>query len=287
MIVRSRRVPGAVAAALGFMLTACSSGGSATVHRTIGPTSGVPTTSVLTIRVEAGHFVGMPAVLRPGVRTVSFDNTTSGPHMAALGRLAPGHTGKDLAGYLGSPAGMQGPPPWLQLLGGVDDLDAGHHASWTGALMSGSYVLISLTPDRTGRPEVLDGLVTPFTVANGPAQNAPIPTAGATVTLQAGGRLSASALPTGTTAVRVVNQDSAPRLVDVTVICPGKSYDDVMHEAASGQGVPPSLIRLGGSTVPAGGSIVLGIEAATSGSTYVVFDPQHVQQGAIVHETAG
>jgi hypothetical protein len=51
--------------------------------------------------------------------------------------------------------------------------------------------------------------------------------------------------------------------------------------------VPPSLVRLGGSTVLPGAGIVLGIEPAKAGTTYVLFDPEHVQQGAFVHETVG
>ena len=51
--------------------------------------------------------------------------------------------------------------------------------------------------------------------------------------------------------------------------------------------MPPSLIRLGGTTVPAHGSVVAAIEPAQAGATFVVFDIEHVGEGAIVHVTAG
>jgi hypothetical protein len=219
--------------------------------------------------------------------TMSFTNATSAVHMAALARLAAGHTAADIVPFLASPAGQQGPPAWLSLVGGVDELDPGHHGSWTGALAAGSYALVSFSSDRQGRPEVADGMLAPFTVEGSPAADAVAPHSGGTVTLGTAGTLTMTAVAPGATALKLVNADGTPRTVEITAIRPGRTYDDVVREAAQDHGVPPSLVRLGGTSVPAHGTAVAGIEAAARGTTYVVFDLDHVAQGAIAHETVG
>jgi len=113
------------------------------------------------------------------------------------------------------------------------------------------------------------------------------PRAGATVTLGPDAALDLSAVPAGATAIALVNDDDAARTVDVTSVKPGRTYDDVAAEAQQGTGVPPSLTRLGGTVVPPHGRVVVGIEAAAAGTTYVVFDLDHVGEGAIDHETVG
>ncbi|HEV7211970.1 MAG TPA: hypothetical protein VGN47_09705 [Blastococcus sp.] len=274
--------PGAALAALTLAagLTGCgAAAGSEAAHSS-------PVPAPLGIGVDGTRFTGLPATVPPGTRTLTFANTTAAVHMAAIARLADGHTAADIVPFLASPAGQQGPPAWLTLVGGVDEIDPGHRGSWTGALTSGHYALVSFSPDAQGRPEVADGMLAPFTVQGATADATP-PAPGATVTLAPGAKLTMTAIPAGTTALRLVNDDGTPRTVDITAIRPGRTFDDVVHEAQQGHGVPASLIRLGGTGVPAHGSAVAGMEAATAGTTYVVFDIDHVGEGAIAHETAG
>src|SRR5205823_7731945 len=130
-------------------------------------------------------------------------------HMAAVARLAAGHSAAELPAFLASPEGQQGPPPWLTLVGGVDELEPGHTASWTGTLVAGSYAVVSLSPDATGRPDVADGLLTPFT-ARGTTTHAAAPATQATASLGAGGTLAMTAIPRGATAILLRNEDSVP-----------------------------------------------------------------------------
>jgi hypothetical protein len=268
-------------------LTGCgSSSGSASAAP---PAAGKPSApaAVIAVGVQGTAFTGVPPTVRPGTATVSFTNATSAVHMAALARLAAGHAAADIVPFLASPAGRQGPPAWLSLVGGVDELDPGHSGSWTGVLAPGRYALVSFSSDRAGRPEVADGMLAPFTVEGSPGPDAVAPPSGGTVTLGAGGKLTMTAVAPGATGLRLVNADGAARTVDITLIKPGRTFEDVVREAGEGHGVPPSLIRLGGTSVPAHGSVVAGIEAAARGTTYVVFDLDHVAQGAIAHETVG
>ena len=276
---RTRTLVPAAFLVLAGALTACA-----------GASQASPTTSAavrqpaLRVGIEGSSFTGVPRTIHPGTVTLTFANSGDAVHMAAIGRLTGGHSASEITAFLGSPQGQQGPPPWLQLVGGVDEIDPGHRGSWTGRLDAGSYVLLSFSPDAQGVPEVADGLLAPFT-ASGATVRAIPPKAGATVTLGSGTSLTMSALPAGATAIRLVNDGGTARTVDITAIRPGRTYDDVMREAQQGNGVPPSLIRLGGTAVPPHGSVVAGIEAATSGTTYVVFDIDRVGEGAITSQT--
>lgn len=263
-------------------LTAC--GGTASgAASSSSPPATQPTVEV---GVAGSSFTGVPDSVHPGDLTLAFDNSGTTLHMAAIGALAGGHTAADLTAFLSSPDGQSGPPPWLTLVGGVDELDPGHTGSWSGNLAAGSYVLLSFVPDAQGVPELADGFLAPFT-ASGDEVHADAPDAGATVTLGPDAALDLSAVPAGTTAITLVNDDAQPRTVDVTSVKPGRTYDDVVAEAQQGNGVPPSLERLGGTVVPPHGRVVVGIEAAAAGTTYVVFDLDHVGEGAIDHETVG
>lgn len=280
---RSALVPVA-ALVLAGSLAGC--GGRGAADDTTGPSSG-PAPAAFDVGVSGTSFTGVPSTIHPGAVTMTFANGTAATHMAAIGHLATGHSAVEIPAFLASPEGQQGLPPWLDLVGGVDELDGGHRGSWTGHLAAGSYVLVSFSPDSWGIPEVADGMLAPFTVGGSPRTAAPAPRTGATVTLASGATLTMTSLPTGTTALALVNDDTTVRTVDITTIRPGRTFDDVVREAQQGRGVPPSLIRLGGSSVPAHGSVVAGIEPAQAGVTYVVFDIDHVGEGAIAHETAG
>ena len=261
-------------------LTAC--GGSAS--DAASPTAD-PSQPALDVAVDGTSFTGVPDSVHPGSLTLTFANTGTTLHMAAIGLLADGHTAADIPAFLSSPEGAAGPPPWLTLVGGVDELDPGHTGGWSGTLEPGSYVLLSFTPDAQGRPEVADGFLAPFTAA-GTEVRAGAPRAGAAVALGPDAALDLSAVPAGTIAIALTNDDDQPRSVDVTAVKPGRTYDDVLAEAQQGGGVPPSLTRLGGTAVPPHGRVVVGIEPAAAGTTYVVFDLDHVGEGAIDHETA-
>ena len=278
---RSATAPVA-ALVLACALSGCGGQGSAATSASTptGPT-------VVHVAVQGSRFTGVPPSISAGTVAMTFDNATSATHMAAIGRLAGAHSAAEIGPFLQSTNGQQGLPPWLDLVGGVDDLDGGHAAGWTGDLAAGHYVLLSLSPDAQGVPDVAGGMLAPFDVRGAARSSAGQPKPHATVTRGSGASLTTTAIPAGTTAVALVNDDATAHTIDITAIRPGRTYDDVVREAQEGQGVPPSLIRLGGTTVPAHGSVVAAIEPAQAGATFVVFDIEHVGEGAIVHVTAG
>ena len=271
------------ALALACALTGCGGQGSAATP----PAAPSAAPAAFDVGVSGTSFTGVPSSISPGTVTMTFDNPTSATHMAAIGRLAESHSADEIVPFLTSTQGQQGLPPWLDLVGGVDDLDGGHRGSWTGDLAAGHYALLSLSPDVQGVPDVAGGMLAPFDVKGATSTSAKKPDAGATVTHGTGASLTMTAIPAGTTALRLVDDDATAHTVDITAIRPGRTFDDVVQEAQQGNGVPPSLIRLGGTVVPAHGSVTAGIEAAQAGVTYVVFDIEHVGEGAIAHVTAG
>lgn len=277
------RVSASLAVAAALVVAAGCSSTSPPQHDGSRMPAVVP--SSLAVRIDGSRFVGVPARVRPGAVSLHFYNGTAATHMAGIAHLIGGHTAAEVRAYLSTPAAERGLPSWLRLVGGVDDLGPGHSGSWVGRLARGSYLLVSLSPDATGKPDALDGLMTAFDVPPGRDSAAPSgQPVDATVTLGVGGTLRMSRLAAGATTVRLVNDDTAARAVDVTSIRPGKTFEDVMREARRGGGVPKDLVPLGGSVVPAHGSVVIGIEATRPGIGYVVFDIDHVAQDAMVHQ---
>lgn len=259
------------AALAAAVLAGCSSGG--------GKSDRAPRpANALTVSVHGSAFAGVPSHIRPGMVTLRFDNSGPGTHMAAIGELA-GHRVPDLLASLRAHHRL---PAWFRLVGGVDELAAGHRGSWTGRLPGGSYVLISLSAPAGGPPDAMRGMVAPFAVAGAPVRTG-LPRPTATIALGGGGSLRLARLPRGTTNIEVVNDDTVTRTVDVTRIRPGQTYAAVLAQARTATGVPAALLQLGGTGVPPHGRVVIGIEAAPVGAEYVVFDIDHVQDGAIAH----
>jgi len=124
---RSAIVP-AAALALACALPGCGGQGSAAT---------LPTApAAVHVGVQGSHFTGVPSRVRSGTVTMTFDNSTPATHMAAIGRLADGHSAGEIAPFLSATQGQQGLPPWLDLVGGVDDLDGGHHAGFIAFLLT-------------------------------------------------------------------------------------------------------------------------------------------------------
>lgn len=266
--------------AVAFTLAACNA------DHTAGRSAGTLPSS-MSVHVSDAGFVGVPDRLRPGLVDLSFDNDGTATHMAAIAQLSGDRDAGDLAAFMATPAARRGMPAWMRLVGGVDEIDPGHRGGWAGRLDPGSYLLLSMTSDTQGRPELMDGFIAPFDVADGRPGTAGARHATATIALGSGGTLTMSSLPAGTALIDVVNQDGTARTVDVTRIKPGRTFAQVMAEAQHGNGVPSSLIRLGGTGVAAHDQAQIGIEPAHPGDQYVVFDIDHVQQGAIAHLTVG
>ena len=97
-----------------------------------------------------------------GSGTLRVVNDSAGAAEAALFGLAPGATPDDVLAFLGGEA--QGPPPFT-IAGGVTSLAPGVEASTTVELPAGEYLVLSFTPDATGVPGFVRGLMATFTVA--------------------------------------------------------------------------------------------------------------------------
>ena len=97
-----------------------------------------------------------------GSGTLRVVNDSAGDAEAALFGLAPGATPDDVLAFLGGEA--QGPPPFT-IAGGVTSLAPGVEASTTVELPAGEYLVLSFTPDATGVPGFVRGLMATFTVA--------------------------------------------------------------------------------------------------------------------------
>lgn len=129
-----------------------------------GPTSApaaAPAVSGTITIAKSGYQV--PAGVGSG--SYRFVNELDQPAEAALVRLRPGATAKDVMAFLGGQA-PPGPPPFSSA-GGITTLAPRASAVTTLDLPKGSYALLSFAPDLAGggRPQFLSGLLTELTVS--------------------------------------------------------------------------------------------------------------------------
>ncbi len=114
-----------------------------------------------TITISKGGFQ-VPAGLSSG--SYRMQNDFDQPAEAALVKLRPGATAKDVLAFLGGQA-PPGPPPFTPA-GGVTTLAPRGSAVADLELTKGTYALLSFAPDLTagGAPQFLSGLLTEVTV---------------------------------------------------------------------------------------------------------------------------
>lgn len=233
-------------------------------------------------------FTGVPSRLHAGLVTVKFHNGDHDEqHEAQLVRLTGGHTVADVKALVTRNPELN-PPVWMVPAGGVDPVDPGVRASWTGVLGPGSYVLACFLTDTHGRSHAAMGMLDAFSVTGTAPAKMSLPKA-PTATIGPN-QFDIPTLAAGATSLRVVNNYSdAMEDVIVAVIKPGKTFADVLREAqsAGANGAPPpSLALIGGTSPVPHSTTVIGFEALQAGRTYVIADPSHLQDGAIAHFTA-
>lgn len=145
---------GVTHAAKGMVGTFTVAGGATALASVAPPTKG-------TISIGKGGYQ-LPANLSSGSYKVQ--NDLDQPAEAALVKLRPGATAKDVQAFLGGQA-PPGPPPFSSA-GGVTTLSPQGTAVADLELSSGTYALLSFAPDfkAGGAPQFLSGLLTEVTV---------------------------------------------------------------------------------------------------------------------------
>ena len=120
-----------------------------------------PTPDVRLEVFEYGFRFSKP--LTAGRHTIQVTNVGTQDHEAAMMKLAPGKTMKDVDAWFESL--QKGPPP-LQAMPGMAGLGKGRTGTFTTTLTPGRYAVACFIPDvKDGKPHAMHGMVREITVA--------------------------------------------------------------------------------------------------------------------------
>jgi hypothetical protein len=238
--------PFVLLAAVALLLSACGDDSP----RTTGPPA------IRTVVVSATEFAfDVPEEVTGGVVEMRFTNTGGLPHEFALARIEEGKTEADVKAVIES--GGE-PPEWAEDLAGVPGLSPGRSINVTRTLEPGSYVFLCFFPDAEGTPHAALGMYELFTIVGD--SGAALPEPDATITATDDG-LQIPTLASGEQTVKFENGGTKPHEMALVAFESGKGIRDVDQWIEGGyQGEPPVTFVGGMQTIPAGESVILGID---------------------------
>lgn len=113
-----------------------------------------------TINITDTGYTLPTALTRTGKLNFLVNNTDTEAHELNIIKLAQGKSISDVIAFFQSPFG---PPPFEEE-GGMATLSA-HHTGWLSTdLDAGNYAVVSFVPTATGKPQLLSGMYSAFTV---------------------------------------------------------------------------------------------------------------------------
>jgi uncharacterized cupredoxin-like copper-binding protein len=223
-----------VAVVLALTVTGCGDDGG-------GDTSG----NTLTIR-EDDHSFAVEGEVTAGIVTLDIRNVGHAIHEVAMAKLKPGKTLDDVKAALE----QQDESAFGEIAEGdspIDDLGSaqfpGTNFAITGAnVEAGEYALICFVPNEEGTPHFSLGMVGTFTVDEGDGGEEP--DADLTYTADDEGVEGPDEVEAGRQTIKVVNDSSASREIQLLKVKEGKTVEDVQaYFAESEEGPPPDPSR--------------------------------------------
>jgi hypothetical protein len=223
--------------------------------------------NVVEVRGDEYAYV-MADRVRGGVVTMEFTNTGDELHEYALARLADGKTVEDLMPLLDDPS-QQGPPPWIEDIGGVPTLSPGETVGITRELKPGAYVVLCFVPAPDGRPHIAHGMVRAFDVVGRSEAELPEPDA---VIEATDARFEIPALEPGRQTIELRNSARKPREFYLLAPRPGTTLAAIERWGEGGFRGQPLATFLGAmQSIPPGTSVFLTVELE-AGKRYLLFD---------------
>jgi hypothetical protein len=229
------------------------------------------TAPVVDVRGDEYAYV-MPERIAGGVVTMRFTNTGDELHEYALARLDDGRTRADVDEYLADPDSLQnGPPDWIEDIGGVPTLSQDEEVSITRTLASGTYVLLCFVPAPDGRPHIAHGMVRTFEVGEAGAAELPEPDAVITATDDG---FDLPELEAGKQLLELRNGATVPREFYLYSPEQGVSLEEVERWGEGGFKGEPLATFLGAmQSIPPKTSVFLEVELKPD-TRYVLFDEE-------------
>jgi plastocyanin len=265
---RARRaVPVAAVAFVGALLllaAACSSDASTSSAADTPTTVAQQATNEVTITTPGPTFE-VSGPLRPGVATITLNNTDTQAHMLAMARLQPGVTIDQVRAALNQSEDAVTPlliePPDQAIYGTPAQVGAGQSSTVTAEhLQAGTYALLCFFTDDTGTPHWQMGMMGELTVEGDeftatPAVDGTITIDDTAITLPAGFD--------GTGTFEVTNQGTKEHSISMARLDAGVTLDSYFEHI--GEAMANSKAVDGG-----GGVLVGGVDSLLPGQSAIL-----------------
>jgi len=201
----------------------------------------------------------LPAVVRPGPRTVRLLNRGQSLHHVYMVRLEEGKSVADLLAVLKPGSGF---PAWAKNIGGPNTPVPGGESVAVVDLAVGHYAVLCFIPANDGMPHVMKGMVKAFEVAGAPLPRTAPPATVSAVLDDYSFTLS-NPLTAGRQVIEFSNQANQPHEAFLAKLAPGKKAADLLEWLGKQDGPPPAM--------PVGG--ITGIEPGARQSIIVDLTP--------------
>lgn len=203
---------------------------------------GAPATTGGSIRLVATEyaFAGVPDTVQAGWHKVLVVNQGAEPHMSVLARLDSGKTVAEFVAAMKADSNVG----WAPEFGGPNAVFPGDSIAAAVHLSAGRYVVVCFVPDSAGRYHLLDGMISPFTVADN-GQPAMAEPAGADTIHLTSYQIAFTSPPTaGTHVYRVENHDPGATHHDLVIVrlADGKTRQDAIAWLGASGGPPPFAV---------------------------------------------
>jgi hypothetical protein len=177
------------------------------------------------------------------------------------------------------------------LEGGPGGIDPHDSSEVTLDLKPGNYVLACFIPGPDGAPHLAKGMIQPLQVTSDLASGGVAPESQGTFSMKDFTFDMPDTLPAGAATYRVVNAGAQPHELDILMLAPGATDDDVLAWDSAPAGPPPfeSVGGINAFSPDGSGSMTLDLAPGTYLAVCHVPDPvsgvAHLHLGMVKHFT--
>lgn len=230
-----------------------------------------PGTHVVTILAREYSF-SMPETIPAGLTTFLLKDEGHQEHHLMVVKLDDGKTMADVLAVFMHPEGP--PPTWMHPVGGPNAVMPGEESNATLVLQPGHYVAFCVIPAPDGKPHVMDGMITPFTVTPSKTPPAPLPKSDMTITLHDYAFKLSKPITAGRHVIEVVNSGMQPHELVITRFPPGQDNRDLEAWGYNPQGKPAPGHANGGTTnIAPGEHVVIQVDFVPGKYGLLCFTP--------------
>jgi uncharacterized cupredoxin-like copper-binding protein len=204
------------------------------------------TSRVVTVRATDYKF-DAPASAPAGTISFRLENAGKEVHHLWLVQLKNGKTFEDFVKAMES-SGVPRMPEWAVDVGGPNEASPGVSAYATITLEPGRYAMVCYVPSPDGRPHVMKGMVSPFTIVSAGATVANEPKADVLLRMTDYAFDLSKPIEAGPRVIRIENVATQSHEVVIGRLLPGKTLRQALDWLNNGQKGAAPVVAIGGAS---------------------------------------